>query len=90
MSNTSDQDAHKGGDLSEMAKDGTKIPGDAGKMNITPSKPSPQQAENDLGATSLNTAAENAVGSGKADDEAISASGHSIPSSMFEKPGGRR
>ncbi|KAI0405826.1 hypothetical protein F4802DRAFT_614024 [Xylaria palmicola] len=88
MSSISNQDAHQGGDLNEMAKDGTKIPGDAGRMNTIPSKANPQQASNDLGNTSLNTAADNPVGSGPADDDAITASGHSMPSSAFSKPSG--
>ncbi|KAJ3577874.1 hypothetical protein NPX13_g2690 [Xylaria arbuscula] len=86
MSSISNQDAHQGGELNDMAKDGTKIPGDAGKMNTIPSKAAPSQANNDLGNTSLATAADNPVG---ADNEAISATGHSIPSSAFQKPGGR-
>jgi len=36
-------DAHKGGDLFDMAKDGTTIPGDAGVMNLVPSVPRPDQ-----------------------------------------------
>jgi hypothetical protein len=31
------QDSHQGGDLSDMAVTGTKMPNDAGKMNIMPS-----------------------------------------------------
>ena len=34
-------DPHQGGDLFDMAKDGTSIPNDAGKMNLIPSKPRP-------------------------------------------------
>ncbi|KAI0908466.1 hypothetical protein F4824DRAFT_469576 [Ustulina deusta] len=88
MSGISNQDAHKGGDLSEMAKNGTKTPGDAGKMNTIPSKSNPQRSSNDLGYTCLNTAADNPIGHGPADDDAISATGHSIPSSASAKPGG--
>ncbi|RYC56877.1 hypothetical protein CHU98_g9336 [Xylaria longipes] len=87
MSSMSNQDSHQGGDLNQMAKDGTKIPGDAGKMNTIPSK-APQQSVNDLGNTSLNTAADNPVGSGPADDDAVTATGHSLPSSAFSKPSG--
>lgn len=40
-------DAHRGGDLMDMAATGTKIPNDAGVMNTIPSKPNPHQmAEN--------------------------------------------
>ncbi|KAH8157315.1 hypothetical protein CIB48_g10936 [Xylaria polymorpha] len=87
MSGISNQDAHTGGDLSQMAKDGTKIPGDAGKMNTIPSK-APQQVTNDLGDTSLNTAADNPIGSGPADDDAVTATGHSLPLSASSKPSG--
>ncbi|KAI3324680.1 hypothetical protein HD806DRAFT_52707 [Xylariaceae sp. AK1471] len=84
----SNQDAHRGGDLSEMAKDGTKVPGDAGRMNIIPSKADPNPADNDLGHTSLNTAADNPVGSGPYDDDAVTATGHPMPSTAFSKPSG--
>ncbi|KAI8624199.1 hypothetical protein F5Y19DRAFT_480841 [Xylariaceae sp. FL1651] len=84
MSSTK-QDPHQGGSLSEMAKDGTKIPGDAGKLNTVPSKPDTPDVDNPFGATSLNTAAENPVGTGAADDDAISATGHEVPSTMFSK-----
>jgi len=36
-------DAKKGGDLFDMAKDGTTIPGDAGVQNLIPSVPRPDQ-----------------------------------------------
>ncbi|KAI1756821.1 hypothetical protein F4782DRAFT_526495 [Xylaria castorea] len=83
----SNQDAHQGGDLNQMAKDGTRIPGDAGKMNTIPSK-APQQTSDDLGNTSLNTAADNPMGRAPADDDAITATGHSLPSSAFSKHSG--
>jgi hypothetical protein len=38
-------DPHQGGDLFDMAKDGTSIPGDAGKMRIIPSVPRPGEGE---------------------------------------------
>ena len=53
-------------------------------MNTIPSK-APPQGNNDLGNTSLATAADNPLG---ADNEAISATGHSIPDSAFQKPSG--
>ncbi|KAI1816893.1 hypothetical protein GGS20DRAFT_575241 [Poronia punctata] len=85
----SNQDAHQGGNLSDMAKDGTKIPNDAGRMNILPSKAGLQSnVGNDLGSTSLNTAADNPVGTGPADDDAITGTGGSLPSSAFAKPSG--
>ena len=40
-------DASKGGNISDMAVSGTKVPDDAGKQNTIPSKPNPgQMAEN--------------------------------------------
>ncbi|KAF2154887.1 hypothetical protein K461DRAFT_276045 [Myriangium duriaei CBS 260.36] len=54
-------DSHQGGDLYDMAKDGTSIPGDAGKQNLIPSKPRPDQIGSDDGATDLAGAATNAA-----------------------------
>ena len=57
-------DPHQGGDLFDMAKDGTSIPNDAGKMNIIPSVPRPDQindSPNDLGAAGLSSAADNPI-----------------------------
>lgn len=54
-------DPHQGGDLFDMAKDGTTIPNDAGKQNIIPSVPRPDQVNdpNDIGAPDLARAADN-------------------------------
>ncbi|KAK1833038.1 hypothetical protein QBC39DRAFT_255487 [Podospora conica] len=56
---------HQGGDLFDMAKDGTKVPGDAGKQNIIPSVARPDQKSSEtaggLGAASLHDAADNAA-----------------------------
>ncbi|KAG0650505.1 hypothetical protein D0Z07_3343 [Hyphodiscus hymeniophilus] len=41
-------DPHQGGDLFDMAAEGTSIPNDAGKMNIIPSKPRPGEAEGNV------------------------------------------
>ncbi|KAI0396538.1 hypothetical protein F5Y17DRAFT_105924 [Xylariaceae sp. FL0594] len=87
----SSQDAHKGGSLADMAKDGTKIPGDAGKHNTIPSKANPtttKSAGNDLGNTSLHTAADNPVGYGPADDDAVTGTGDSLPAAAFTKASG--
>jgi hypothetical protein len=60
-------DPHQGGDLFDMAKDGTSIPNDAGKQNLIPSVPRPDQATDDnnfgnnLGADNLAAAADNAT-----------------------------
>jgi len=54
-------DPHQGGDLFDMAKDGTSIPNDAGKQNLIKSVPRPDQVtdSNDIGVDSLATAADN-------------------------------
>lgn len=50
-----------------MAKDGTTMPNDAGKMNLIPSVPRPDQITdpatdaNDMGAVGLQGAADNAT-----------------------------
>jgi len=60
-------DPHQGGDLFDMAKDGTSIPNDAGKQNLIPSVPHPDQVTDDnnfgnnLGADNLAAAADNAT-----------------------------
>ncbi|RBR14454.1 uncharacterized protein FIESC28_07690 [Fusarium coffeatum] len=86
--------AKQGGDLFDMAKDGTSIPGDAGKMNTIPSKPHPSQKNDDgLGATNLANAADNALNENEGREsgigEVMSATGHDIPNSVTGKPGGR-
>jgi len=43
-------DPHSGGDIFDMAADGTSIPGDAGKMNTIPSKPRPVEGESSVNA----------------------------------------
>ncbi|KAL9116268.1 MAG: hypothetical protein Q9187_007210, partial [Circinaria calcarea] len=58
----SSTDPHQGGDLFDMAKDGTTMPNDAGKQNLIPSVPRPDQisdSPNDFGAPDLQRAAEN-------------------------------
>jgi hypothetical protein len=57
--------SQEGGDLFDMAKDGTKVPEDAAKPRIIPSKPRPDQIAsepnpNSLGAPNLAAAADNA------------------------------
>ncbi|KAK7443657.1 hypothetical protein Landi51_09005 [Colletotrichum acutatum] len=89
-------DAKQGGDLYDMAKDGTKVPGDAGKQNIIKSVPNPHQQESaagGLGSTTLHGAADNALNTNEGRPsgvgEGISATGHEIPQSVTGKPGGR-
>jgi hypothetical protein len=55
------RDPHQGGDLFDMAKDGTSIPSDAGVMRTIPSKPRPGEGEGDVNAnkSSLAGAASN-------------------------------
>ena len=56
----------QGGSITDMAVEGTKIPNDAGTQNIIPSVPRPDQITdpsnhpNNLGATDLAGAADNA------------------------------
>ena len=55
-----------GGDLFDMAKDGTTVPEDSAKPRLIPSKPRPDQIAsdadpNDLGGTTLAEAADNAT-----------------------------
>lgn len=53
-------DPKKGGDLFDMAKDGTSIPCDAGKMNTIPSVPRPREGEGvNANSSSLARAATN-------------------------------
>ncbi|MCJ1372328.1 hypothetical protein MMC20_003552 [Loxospora ochrophaea] len=60
-------DPKQGGDLFDMAKDGTSIPNDAGQQNLIPSVPRPDQITdpaddpNNLGAANLAGAADNAT-----------------------------
>ncbi|GKT48704.1 uncharacterized protein ColSpa_08885 [Colletotrichum spaethianum] len=90
-------DADQGGDLFDMAKDGTKVPGDAGKQNILKSVPNPHQkdpsAAGGLGSTTLYGAADNPIhddeGRPSGVGEGITATGHDIPQSVTGKPGGR-
>ncbi|KAI6091797.1 hypothetical protein F4821DRAFT_173087 [Hypoxylon rubiginosum] len=87
----------EGGDLNDMAKDGTSIPGDAGKQNLIPSVPNPHQKQQDtgggIGAGSLSGAADNPVGGAKdADNDAVTATGHSLPQSAagkYSRSGGK-
>ncbi|KAI2626544.1 hypothetical protein GGR54DRAFT_637116 [Hypoxylon sp. NC1633] len=79
--------AKEGGDLSQMAKDGTRS--NPGKQNTIPSVPNPHQKQDavgDIGGTSLHSAADNPVGVGKnADDNAVTATRHAVPQSTTEK-----
>jgi len=49
-------DPHQGGDLFDMAAEGTSIPNDAGVMNTIPSKPRPGQGEDAATANRSNLA----------------------------------
>ncbi|KAI5927293.1 hypothetical protein F4810DRAFT_354735 [Camillea tinctor] len=82
--------SEQGGDLNEMAKEGTSVPGDAGKQNTLPSVLNPHQKRGDTGpgATALHAAADNPVGMGPADDDAVTASGHEVPRATVEKHSG--
>ena len=43
-------DPHQGGDLFDMAADGTSVPNDTSKMNTIPCKPRPEEAEGTVNA----------------------------------------
>ncbi|KAF9870666.1 hypothetical protein CkaCkLH20_11768 [Colletotrichum karsti] len=90
--------AKQGGDLYDMAKDGTKVPGNAGKQNIITSVPNPHQKDGEagggLGSTTLHGAADNATlaadeGRPTGVGEGITGTGNEIPQSTAGKPGGR-
>ncbi|KAK1978713.1 hypothetical protein LZ30DRAFT_598539 [Colletotrichum cereale] len=89
-------DAKQGGDLFDMAKDGTKVPGDAGMQNVLSSVPNPHQkdpsAAGGLGSTTLHGAADNPIhdeeGRPSGVGEGITATGHDIPRPVTGKPGG--
>ena len=72
-------DPKQGGDLFDMAKDGTSIPGDAGKQNLIPSVPRPDQiaTENETGAINYGGAADNAT------DISRVRSNHLVPSTLI-------
>ncbi|KAI7764844.1 hypothetical protein LZL87_004049 [Fusarium oxysporum] len=76
-------DPKQGGDLFVMAKDGTSIPGDAGKQSTISSAPNPYQRDGEaaggLGSSDLAGAADNAVLSASVGRE-----------SGVGRPGGRR
>ncbi|KAJ9129843.1 hypothetical protein NKR19_g10161 [Coniochaeta hoffmannii] len=77
-----------GGDLFDMAKDGTKVPEDAAKPNIIPSKARPDQQGEDtaggLGATKLHMAADNATAT-TGFGETVSAVGGELPENIGQK-----
>jgi hypothetical protein len=90
----SSSDAHKGGDLSDMAVHGTKIPNDAGKMNLIPSAPRPDQVNEDsmdLGSATLAGAADNNTDIPRRNrdmggtDEIITGTGDQMPPAVESK-----
>lgn len=86
-------DAKQGGNISDMAVSGTKVPDDAGKPDTIPSKPNPhQQAESQeyqkgrIGAGDISGAADNArdmQSSGK-HEEVITGIGDQMPADAAE------
>ncbi|POS70825.1 hypothetical protein DHEL01_v210784 [Diaporthe helianthi] len=84
-------DPKQGGDLFDMAKDGTKVPGDAGKQNVIPSVANPHQQDSStgggLGTRDLQQAADNSAGGphGPGIGEAVSGTGNALPQSIGEK-----
>ncbi|PSK55400.1 hypothetical protein B9Z65_2789 [Elsinoe australis] len=83
---------HQGGDLSDMAATGTKVPGDAGQQRIIPSVPRPDQIpSNSDGATNLAGAADNQADVPRANKdigatgEVFTATGDQLPAQVESK-----
>ncbi|KAH7324680.1 hypothetical protein B0I35DRAFT_509390 [Stachybotrys elegans] len=80
------------GDLSAMAKDGTTIPGDAGKYNIVPSVADKYQKAGDtdggLGVSDLQKAADNAFSGSGGLGEGVTGTGDSLPDFTTSKHSG--
>lgn len=93
--NMSSKDAHQGGDLYDMAAKGTKIPNDAGKMNLIPSVPRPDQLDEsnnrDLGDADLASAADNPIDISRrnkdigATGEVVTGTGDQLPAAIESK-----
>jgi len=92
------RDPHQGGDLSDMAVNGTTIPNDAGQMNVLPSVPRPDQmpqnssfSKEQLGAADLAGAADNASDIPRrnkdmgATGEVITGTGDQLPAQVESK-----
>ncbi|KAK4694589.1 hypothetical protein P7C71_g3018, partial [Lecanoromycetidae sp. Uapishka_2] len=87
----------QGGSLSDMAVEGTKIPSDAGAQRTIPSVPRPDQItdpsndSNNLGATDLAGAADNAQDISRTTqdtaptDDIVTGTGDSMPSETASK-----
>ncbi|THY09743.1 hypothetical protein D6D01_09452 [Aureobasidium pullulans] len=85
-------DPHQGGNLSDMAVNGTSIPNDAGAYETLPSVPNPEQADiNNRTATNLAGAADNATDMPKsskdigATGEVMTATGDQLPAQVESK-----
>ncbi|MCJ1358915.1 MAG: hypothetical protein MMC33_008915 [Icmadophila ericetorum] len=90
----SSTDPHQSSDLFDMAKDGTSIPNDAGKMNLIPSVPRPDQindSPNDLGAADLSGAADNTTDIARANKDSsthgkvLTGTGDQLPAQVESK-----
>ena len=76
------------GNLFDMAKDGTKVPEDAAKPRVIPSKPNPSQLEDTaggLGATDLHSAADNFSTPSGGLGEGVTGTGDALPDSTTAK-----
>ncbi|KAF2221156.1 hypothetical protein BDZ85DRAFT_266384 [Elsinoe ampelina] len=85
-------DPHQGGDLSDMAATGTKIPNDAGQQRIIPSVPRPDQiATSNEGGSSLAQAATNQADMPRANKdigatgEVMTGTGDQLPAQIESK-----
>lgn len=87
----------QGGSIYDMAEDGTKVPEDATKPNLIPSKARPDQTNAEdtaggLGASKLHMAADNATAT-TGFGETVSASGGELPDDIgqkYSRSGGKR
>jgi len=91
-------DPHQGGDLSDMAAQGTSIPGDAGIQNVIPSKARPDQTPGDplytkggIGAPDPQSAVDNSMDIPRrnkdigATGEVITGTGDQLPAQVESK-----
>lgn len=78
----------QGGDLFDMAKEGTRVPEDAAKPNIIPSKARPDQQGEEtaggLGSSKLHQAADNATAT-TGFGEVVAAAGGELPEDIGQK-----
>jgi len=81
------QDAHDGGDLYDMAKNGTTMPNDAGKLNIDHSKSNTSTGQGNNTAAAYNpTDMPRGVADAGATGEVVTGTGCALPSLYLVPP----